>query len=276
MMEPMRELRRRKHSDPVLRYIVQKPERDPVGSVLIVHGYADHMRRFDRVAEAWVARGLAVTRFDLRGHGASQGRVGHIKEFGGYLRDVDEMLAEAEKHAGKPVLFGHSLGGLIAFHAALEFPLRVRGLAMTSPFFGLALAVPAWKRALGSLASKLVPTLSLPSGLKGPDVTRDPEVARAYDSDPLVFPNATSRWFTETLKAQAEAFARAPQMSVPVACLLAGDDRVASTRQANRVIERLPRLELQVVGGAYHEILNDPGRERWTEWIAERIVNMCA
>lgn len=270
-MQPMRDLKRRKSSDPVLRYIVQKPEGTPAGTVLMIHGYADHMRRFDRVAEAWVARGLVVVRFDLRGHGASEGRIGHVVTFDDYLRDVDEMLSETERVSGKPVLFGHSLGGLIAFRTALDSGWRIRGLAMTSPFFGLALEVPAWKRTLGSLASKLAPTLALPSGLKGPDVTRDPDVARAYDSDPLVFPNATSRWFTETSKAQADAFARAPKMSVPVACLLAGADRVASTPQASRVLERVPKLEVQVVDGAYHEILNDPGKEKWIEWLGERI-----
>lgn len=270
-MEPMRDLKRRNASDPCLRFIVQKPEGTPAGSVLIVHGYADHMRRYDGVAEAWLKHGLVVIRFDLRGHGASEGRIGHVERFGDYLRDVDDMLSEAERIAGKPVLFGHSLGGLVAFHAALDFASRIRGLAMTSPFFGLALEVPAWKRALGSLTSKLVPALSMPSGLKGKDVTRDPLIARAYDADPLVFPNATSRWFTETSMAQAEAYSRAPRMTVPIACLLAGDDHVASTARASLVLERVPKLEVQVVDGAYHEILNDPGKEKWIEWLGERI-----
>lgn len=270
-MEPVRDLKRSNASDPVLRYIVQKPEGNPAGSVLIVHGYADHMRRYDHVADAWLKLGLTVIRFDLRGHGASEGRIGHIERFDDYLRDVDEMLAEADRLAGKPVLFGHSLGGLISFHAAMDFAPRIRGLAMTSPFFGLAMEVPAWKRTLGRLTSAVVPALSMPSGLKGKDVTRDPVIARAYDADPFVFPNATSRWFTETSKAQAQAHERAPRMTVPVACLLAGDDRVASTPKASRVLERLPKLEVQVVPGAYHEILNDPGKERWMEWLGERI-----
>jgi len=278
-MENPRTLWRRDSTDPVLRYTVQKPEGTPAGAVLLVHGYADHMKRFDRVAQAWLAKGLSVARFDLRGHGTSEGRRGHVESFREYLRDVDEMLRELErddgwKASGPPVLFGHSLGGLIALHAAVEFEPWVRGLAMTSPFFGLSLAVPLWKRKLGSLTSSLVPTLSLPSGLSGADVTRDERASRDYDADPLVFPNATARWFAETSRVQAESFKVARRVRVPAACLLAGADRVASTPTSQRVLAGVKDCRLQVVDGAYHEILNDPGWERWADWLADEMLRM--
>lgn len=71
------------------------------------------------------------------------------------------------------------------------------------------------KRLAGRIASRLYPKLGLPSGLHGKDMTHDPE-AKAYDEDPLVFPNATARWFTETVKAQDRAFQSASRLTLPL------------------------------------------------------------
>ena len=51
------------------------------GRVLMIHGYADHLARFDHVAADWNDRGLTVARFDLTGHGTSEGPRGHIESF---------------------------------------------------------------------------------------------------------------------------------------------------------------------------------------------------
>src|SRR5262249_44312731 len=87
---------------------------------------------------------------------------------------------------------------------------------LSGPFFGLALEVPKVKVLAGRFASRVYPKLGLPSGLHGKDMTHDPERAKAYDEDPLVFPNATARWFTETVKAQERALANAPKLSLPL------------------------------------------------------------
>src|SRR4051812_1687572 len=86
---------------------------------VMVHGYAEHTGRYREVAHVLVERGLAVIGFDLRGHGRSSGRRGHIEAFGDYLDDLDAVLALARKeHPGLPVvLVAHSNGGLIALRA---------------------------------------------------------------------------------------------------------------------------------------------------------------
>jgi len=56
--------------------------------------------------------------------------------------------------------------------------------------------------------------------------------AAAYESDPLVFKNATARWFTETVRAQKNAFARASSLSLPLLVVVAGADPVAKTADA--------------------------------------------
>ncbi len=272
----------RPDDEPSLAYALRRPEGPVRGAALVVHGYAEHSGRYDEVVEALAGRGILTATFDLRGHGHSGGPRGHVDRFSDFVRDVDDLLGalgreEAWRRAGPPVLLGHSLGGLIAFHAALADPGQVRALVLSSPYFGLALRVPAVKRLAARALSRVRPGLGLPSGLRGADVTTDPERARAYDDDPLVFPNATARFFTESLAAQARALEQAPSMRLPILILQAADDKVASTAASRALFERIGSLrkEYRSCEGCYHEIFNERGRDRWVGEAADAVLAFC-
>ncbi|HEU4407606.1 MAG TPA: alpha/beta hydrolase [Polyangiaceae bacterium] len=267
---------------PPLAYALHLPAGAPKGAALVVHGYAEHMGRYDEVVEALTGRGVAVGTFDLRGHGNSGGPRGYVDRFADFLRDVDDVLGalgneDAWRGAGPPVLLGHSLGGLIAFHVGLADPGHVRALVLSSPYFGLALRVPAVKRLAAQALSRVRPAFSLPSGLRGADVTTDPERARAYDDDPLVFPNATARFFTESLAAQVRALEHAPSLRLPLFVLQAADDRVASAATSRALFERVGSLrkEYRSCEGCYHEIFNERGRDRWVREAADAVLSFC-
>jgi alpha-beta hydrolase superfamily lysophospholipase len=147
------------------------------------------------------------------------------------------------------------------------------GLVLTSPFWKLALAVPAAKIIAGKIASRILPKLALPSGLKGADVARDPEIAALYDRDPLNNKNATARWFTESTAAQAEVLARAPELKLPLLLLVGEADRVAAASQARVVFDRIGSADktLRMLTGQFHEVLNElpPVREKTVAEIVE-------
>ncbi len=280
MIAPARTLERVKRADPTLRYELSWPEA-PVGAVVLTHGYAEHSGRYLEVVEALVARRLAVLRYDLRGHGYSQGTRGHIQSFDDYLQDLDELRQELSKEEswrslGTPVLLGHSLGGLISFHAALRDPGSVRGVVLSSPFFGVALHVSAPKRIAATYLSRLIPTFALPSGLQGADLTHDPERARAYDEDPLLIKKATARFFTEALRAHAQALELAPQVHWPLSIYAGGADKVASVEATKAVYARVPegKKALQVLEGEYHEIFNELERGKWIPMVTDAVAAM--
>lgn len=248
------------------------------GAVLVTHGYGEHSGRYDELVAALTKQGLCVATYDLRGHGRSGGPRGHIETFDDYVNDADallEKLAEDAAWTGKPVLFGHSLGGLISTHVALSAQDRFRGLALTSPFFGLALDVPAVKKLLGRAMSRWFPRFAQPSGLAGAQLTHDAAIASAYDADPLGVKHVTARWFTEATRAQEIAFERAPELRLPLFCMAAGDDLVASTEATRRLFERAGSAdkELRVLPGLYHEVLNEVDRGPLLSALAERIAS---
>lgn len=249
------------------------------GKVLLVHGYADHSSRFDHVAQDWASRGLTVGRFDLTGHGTSDGPRGHIGSFDEYLDDVRDVMAALEKKPeweapGRPILFGHSMGGLIAAHMALLWGDRTAGLALTSPFLAVAKKVPAIQLGLAKVVSRLAPGLRQPSGLRGEDMCHDPAVVARYDSDPLRFDHVTVGWFVTIGKAQEELFGRAPALRARLYCIAAGDDRVVSVEATRRFFDRVgsAEKELDVRAGLFHEVLNEPDWRDHSRKLADRML----
>jgi alpha-beta hydrolase superfamily lysophospholipase len=232
----------------------------PIAAVVIVHGYGEHIARYDETGRALAAAGFSVRGLDLRGHGQSGGVRGFCNRFDEYLDDVDAIVARARAEGLPVFLLGHSFGALVAPFYALRYPGNVAGLVLTSPFWKLALAVPPVKVLAGKIASRLYPKLGLPSGLKGVDVTRDPELAALYDRDPLNNKNATARWFTETSTAQLSLVARASELTLPVLLLVGEADKIAAASQAPIVFERIGSKDktLRMLAGQYHEVLNEP------------------
>ena len=61
--------------------------------VLLVHGLAEHMDRYAHVVEALNNAGWSVTAVELRGHGKSEGKRGHVDRWEQYLDDVRAAAA---------------------------------------------------------------------------------------------------------------------------------------------------------------------------------------
>src|SRR5918994_7211887 len=89
---------------------------DPVAFALIVHGLGEHGGRYGTVAAPLTAAGIETHAYDHRGHGGSGGRRGHVEEWSQLHDDLAERIQRLR--AANPelpfVLYGHSLGGLIA------------------------------------------------------------------------------------------------------------------------------------------------------------------
>jgi alpha-beta hydrolase superfamily lysophospholipase len=236
------------------------------GLVAIVHGLAEHSGRYEQVVDFLCAAGWSVATFDCRGHGQSGGRRAHIDYFQEYLDDTGSFLDEVKRagYAGVPILLGHSQGGLIAARFAQMLPDAVAGLVLSSPFLGLAMKVSAFKAAAGKLASKILPTLAIKTGLDPAWLSHDRDVVKKYADDPLVSNIATTRWFTEIQPAQETALRQAGEIRCPLLMLLAGNDRVVSSPASKSLFEGAGSTDkiLYEYPDYYHEVLNEVGRDK--------------
>ncbi|MDF2698083.1 MAG: Lysophospholipase [Labilithrix sp.] len=269
-------LSKRVRSGPDLYYASAMPPSGAKAVLGIIHGYADHGARYRHVMGALAEHGIGSIAIDLRGHGRALGPRGLCNRFDEFLDDARELRRLIDERA-KDVptfLFGHSFGGLVATSSILESAGRFKGLVLSAPFFGLALEVPRVKVLAGKVASRVYPKLGLPSGLAGKDMTHDPDKARAYDDDPLVFKNATARWFTETVDAQERALSSASRLTLPLYMTFGTGDKVASINAAKRLFAAAGSADKtwDAREGLYHEVLNEPSWKDLVESIARWVI----
>lgn len=238
----------------------------PRGIALVLHGYAEHCGRYREVANVLTNLDHAVAAIDFRGHGRSAGQRGHVDRFTEYLDDADAALAELRRRAGDlPVLVvAHSNGGLIALRwlaDAVRAPANVYAAVLSSPFCGLKLQVSPVKSLLGRVASRVMPSLSLPNELKVTQLTSDPELQRAREVDTLCHDVASARYFTEATATHKWVLDFAHRLTVPNLWLVAGDDQIADAAAARAVHDRVrcPTV-FKELEGMQHEVFNE--RER--------------
>ncbi|HEY4179706.1 MAG TPA: alpha/beta hydrolase [Kofleriaceae bacterium] len=239
------------------------PDGAPKGAVVITHGYAEHCGRYREVAHVLKNAGWAVLSYDCRGHGHSPGPRGFIERFEIYLDDFTAMIAAGRALApGKPlVLLGHSHGSLITLRAlASAHPPAVTSAIVSSPYLGLKLAVPGWKKLLARVASGIAPKLNQPSGLASDQLTSDVQKQKEHDADPLVFGTATTRWFTESSAAQQYVYDHADRIDVPTTWLVGAADEIADPAQSKRVADRTKGATYHDLVGLKHEVFNETDR----------------
>ena len=100
-----------------------RPEQ-PVATLLILHGYYDHMGLYRHVVEWGLQMGFAVLACDLPGHGLSSGLRASINEFDEYQAVLQGLLHEAaELDLPRPWhLLGQSTGAAIVLDHLLSQP----------------------------------------------------------------------------------------------------------------------------------------------------------
>lgn len=258
----------------------------PAGVIVIIHGLAEHSGRYQETAEAFADEGWAVYACDLRAHGLSPdvpkaGRV-HVDRFTDYFRDVDALVNLARaNHESLPVfILGHSMGGLISISYALEKPAGLAGAIISSPALGThpEFKPPLLLKLMVSILSRLAPRLLVDSDLDTNAVSRDPDVVQAYIDDPLISQKVSARWYGEIMKAMKRAYKNAGSLRIPVLLMQSGADRLVDPDAPRTWQEVTPEglVDLLVWEGLYHEMFNEPEkdrvREKVLEWLRQQSV----
>lgn len=234
--------------------------------VLMIHGLGAQLGNFDMGLADDLARDHRVIAIDRPGMGWSE----RPDDADASPRAQAAVVAEVIDTLGldRPLVVGHSLGGAIALCLALDFPEKVRGLALLAPLTGIpkepappfvGLNIPNDRKRWF-----LSETLAIPASIKaaedvfhyvfGPNpVPRDYSIRGGglLGLRPVSFRN-TSRDFLASgrnLKWMGESYA---DLKVPVQILYGRDDRILDpVEHGEKLAARHGFIQLHMVEGGH-------------------------
>lgn len=240
----------------------------PSHVIVLVHGYGEHIGRYDHVAEALIVGGATVYGMDHMGHGRSDGDRAIVTDFDEVVTDVDTVVDTAVgQHPDVPVvMIGHSMGGLIATRYAQTHGDRLAALVLSGPAIGRS-----------ELIDQLLALDEIPETPLDPAVlSRDDTVGADYAADPLV-------WHGPFQRPMLEAMSRANKQvndigsigDLPLLWVHGADDQLVPIDGSAVGVETIKGSTSKAIAypGARHEIFNETNRDEVladvTAWIAE-------
>jgi len=280
------------------------------GIFLLCHGLAEHSLRYAAFARALAARGYEVYGFDHRGHGktkAPDAPLGRFAQRDGEAKVLADLAAVRDfAQAADPglplILFGHSMGGMIAARAAETEPQAYAGLCIWNSHLNPGIAGRAGIALLkaerffkgSDVPSRLGPAFTFDAWAKSVKNARtefdwlshDETEVTKYVADPLCgFDCSVSLWIDLLGMALAGGrranLARLPK-ELPINLVGGGLDPTTDRGSAmSWLAARLKSLDinnvhLTIYPEMRHETLNEIGREQAITMLADWADNVVA
>jgi alpha-beta hydrolase superfamily lysophospholipase len=260
-------------------YDVWTPDTDPRGVVVLAHGYAEHARRYDHVAERLGDSGLITYALDHRGHGRSGGKRVYLRDISEYTDDFHTLVGiAAADHPGlNRVVLGHSMGGGIVFAYGVDHPDDYTAMVLSGPVVDTQDAVSPVKLFVAKMLGKIAPGLPVEE-LPADAVSRDPEVVAAYEADPLVYHGKMPAGIARALLGVGETMPqRAGALKAPLLVVHGEQDKLVPADGSRHLVECVGSTDvhLKVYPELYHEVFNEPERavvlDDVASWIEVRL-----
>ncbi len=289
---------------------VYHPEEDPRAVLLILHGMAEHKKRYAELATFLADRGILVYIYDQRGCGKSQlsglpkGMIAYQNGWELLEEDVHQLLGLIHaRHERLPVfLLGHSMGSLLARTTAMAKGKDLAGVVLsgTPEDPGLMGSLGKWAAGLiNSVSDKKKPSPFLSELLfKGHNdrfepkrteydwLSRDEEKVDAYVADEYCGFVCPPSFYMELIKGaqkawHPETFKRTPK-DLPLLLLSGAEDPVGAYGQGPEAARAayleagVKRVDLQIYKGGRHELFNESNRREVyanvETWLDEAII----
>ena len=244
---------------------------DPTFSwnVVIHHGLGEHSGRYTNILNYLAKEKINIFAYDAYGYGQSQGKRGEAKSILGLAFDLDCFLTmiETEFSVQKPILYGHSMGGLVALYFSLLHSNQehLSALVLSAPPMQIKLnLVQRIKLELVEFLFFFFKNLILSSTLPTKFLTHAQEVIQEYHKDSLVHNRISLSLSLDIFASAKRCLKRARLLHIPCLLLHGTDDKIchisgsqklfSEISSENKIFMEYPNL--------YHEIHNETEKNR--------------
>lgn len=245
-----------------LLFLVKRDEvENSKATVIITHGIAEHSGRYKEITAFLNEQGYNVVRYDLRGHGQSQGKRGKLKSFHHMIDDLHGLVLHEKQLEQKHIfLLGHSMGGLIVDMYAVKYGDVDGIITSAAPSYFVKETLP-----LRFIGYKWLGFLRKKTNFADGRLSRDKAVEKAYIDDPL-----NLKYFHVSLAGNMMISGvrylnnNMKDFSLPVLILHGGSDKITPPEFSQRFYDLITVKDKKLIIylDSYHEILNDYDKKK--------------
>ncbi|WP_033543250.1 alpha/beta hydrolase [Planococcus sp. CAU13] len=248
------------------------PAENAKAVVVITHGLAEHLGRYDELAETLADKGFTVYRYEQRGHARSEGKRTFFENFNEMPDDLKTVMDLAKKENPEKAIFliGHSMGGFTAAAFGTKYPGEAKGIVLSG-------ALTRYNNQLfGPLPMELPADTYLDNEL-GEGVCSDPAVVEAYANDPMVEKKISVGLINQFGPGIAWLKENAGKFTDPVLVLHGNEDGLVAEKDSRDFYGEITSKDktLKIYALLMHEIFNEPSKykiyDEVVEWMTERL-----
>ncbi|CAG8696691.1 5138_t:CDS:2, partial [Ambispora leptoticha] len=234
----------------------------PVATVVFVHGFGEHVNRYDHVFEKFQQKNIEVFAYDQRGFGqtAARNKNPGVTSWKLATADITHALRLNRREGIPQFLFGHSMGGALAANYATEGPERdnVTGFLISAPFLNQAAPTktPQSNVYLVSAVSKVLPSFQVGIKLPPEYLSRVPEEVRKYEDDPFVHSIGSLGGISDMLHGPKSVLkSKYKNITKPIFMVHGDEDKITCFKTSKEFFEKIPSKDktFREWKGGYHE-----------------------
>jgi len=202
------------------------PENETKNNLLIIHGLGEHSGRYLKLIKLLNENGVKVFTFDLPGHGKSKGLRGDISSLEELFKYIENYIPD------NYILFGHSLGGLLATRFCQFTEKKPEKLILSDPAIG---NIAKNKVLLAFL--KIFKKMQISNRIKLEDLSTNPNAIEKYKNDILVHDKITIRTVLMMFNEAEKALERIEELKLPTLLLYGKEDKIINVSEYDKIIQ---------------------------------------